>query len=98
MAVEVRHEDVRHNKEKSRFESGSEGSLAKLDYKLDRNRLIAYHTEVPDEVEGQGVGSALAEALFDHAREQGLTVVPLCSFVAVWLMRHPQYRELTSHL
>lgn len=93
MAVEVR-----HNQEKNRFESGSEGALAKLDYKLRGNRLIAYHTEVPDQLEGQGVGSALAQALFDHAREQGLTVVPRCSFVAAWLKRHPQYQELTSHL
>ena len=89
---------VRHNEENSRFESGSEGSLAKLEYKLDSNRLIAYHTEVPDDLEGQGVGSALAQALFDHARDQGITVVPLCSFVAAWLKRHPEYRVLTSHL
>jgi len=93
MAVEVR-----HNQEKSRFESGSEGSLAELDYKLDGNRLIAYHTEVPDELEGQGIGSALAQALFDYAQAQGITVVPRCPFVAAWLKRHPEYRNLTSHL
>jgi predicted GNAT family acetyltransferase len=88
--------EVRHNHEKSRFEYGPENSLAKLDYKLKGNRLIAYHTEVPDEFEGQGVGSALAQALFDHAREQGITVVPLCSFVAGWLKRHPEYQAITS--
>ena len=89
---------VRHNTDESRFEYGEPDTLSKLDYKLDGERLIAYHTEVPPEFEGMGVGSALVEALFAWAREQELHVVPLCPFVAAWLKKHPERRGMTETL
>ena len=37
----------------------------------------------------------LVEAGLRWAREQGLKVVPACSYVAVFLQRHPEWRDLS---
>ena len=39
-----------------------DGLTARLEYRLEGDRLILVHTEVPDAFEGQGVGSALVRA------------------------------------
>lgn len=85
---------VVHRPEKNRFETCLEGHTAVVDYTLEQGRLTLTHTGVPRELEGRGVGSALARAALDHARAQGLTVVPECPFIAAYLRRHPEYRDL----
>ncbi|MDX1621696.1 MAG: GNAT family N-acetyltransferase [Nitriliruptorales bacterium] len=56
-------------------------------------RLILIHTEVADDREGQGIGSALVRFALEDAEERGLTVVPECNFVSGWLERHPDRAE-----
>ena len=41
-------------------------------------------TEMPRELEGQGTGSRLVRAALDSARAQGLQVIPMCVFVALY--------------
>lgn len=65
-----------------------------IDYSLAGKRLIFRHTEVLPQHEGDGVGSALARFALDDARERGLDVVPICPFVAGWIMRHREYSDL----
>jgi predicted GNAT family acetyltransferase len=62
---------------------------AELTFRQEDGRLVLLHTEVDDELEGGGVGSALVTAALDHAEREHLTVVPACRFVAGWLERHP---------
>ena len=54
------------------------------------------HTVVADELEGQGIGSALADAVVAHAREHGLQVVPTCSFLRAHFTRHPDTRDVLA--
>jgi predicted GNAT family acetyltransferase len=65
-----------------------------IDYSLAGQRLIFRHTEVLPEHEGEGVGGALARFALDSARERGLEIVPICPFVAAWIMRHTEYADL----
>jgi predicted GNAT family acetyltransferase len=51
-------------------------------------------TEVPQELAGRGVGSALAKAGLGYAREQGLQVIPKCEFVASYIEKHPGFADL----
>lgn len=54
------------------------------------------HTEVGDDFEGRGVGSALVRGALDDVRRNGLSVQPLCPFVKSWIQRHPGYGDLVS--
>ena len=80
---------VTDNQAESRFELRVDGLLAELPYRLNGKRLVLIHTEVPEELEGRGLGGALVMAAIDRAAREGLTVVPLCPFARGWLERHP---------
>jgi predicted GNAT family acetyltransferase/glutaredoxin len=67
-----------------------------LAYHRRKDRLALTHTEVTAACEGRGVGSRLAAAALDDAREQGLAVVPLCPFISGYIDRHPEYRDLVA--
>ena len=88
--------DVRDNPAKSRFEAHLDGAVAIVAYTLDGDRITLAHTVVPHELEGRGVGSALVAAALASARERGLKVVPLCSFVAAYMKRHPETADLLA--
>jgi uncharacterized membrane protein YoaK (UPF0700 family)/predicted GNAT family acetyltransferase len=79
---------VTDNQAESRFELRADGSLAELDYRRNGKRLVLIHTEVPVELEGRGFGGRLVAAAVDRAKQEGMTVVPLCPFARGWLERH----------
>ncbi len=73
----------------SRFELTIDGHLAELVYRLNGQRLVLVHTEVPDALEGHGLGGRLVRAALDRAEAEDLTLVPQCPFARSWLERHP---------
>jgi uncharacterized protein len=86
--------EVRDNTERHRFELDADGHVAFSNYKREGGVLTVLHTEVPAALAGKGIGSALARGLLDIARAQGLTVKPLCPFVAGYIDKHPEYADL----
>ncbi len=54
------------------------------------------HTEIDADHEGKGVGGELARHALDDARARGLQVVARCPFIAGWIRRHPDYRDLLA--
>ena len=78
------------------FELVVDGFTAFAAYQRDGNAIVFTHTEVPPELQGQGVGSALARGALDAARAEGAEVVPLCPFIASYIRRHPEYLDLVS--
>ena len=54
------------------------------------------HTEVPPAFEGRGIAAALVREALAWARAQGLKVWPLCSYVAVYMRRHPETQDLLA--
>ena len=80
---------VTDNQAASRFEVSDGGYLAELRYHLSGKRLALIHTEVPEELEGRGIGGRLVIAAVDRAAREGLTIVPYCPFARGWLKRHP---------
>lgn len=85
---------VRDNAERHRFELDADGHTAFSNYTRDGATLTIRHTEVPKELNGKGVGSALVRGLLDIVRAQGLKVVPICPFVAGYIAKHPEYADL----
>jgi predicted GNAT family acetyltransferase len=89
--------EVADNPDASRYEITVDGRLAGFaDYHARPGRLVFTHTEVDDEFEGQGLGSRLVRGALDSARAAGLRVVPRCPFVARYIQRHPEYRDLVA--
>ncbi len=86
--------EVRHNPVEKRFELEMDGALAVLEYEMDGGKLIATHTGVPFALEGKGIASRLARAALEYARAHELKVVPLCSFMAGYIQKHPEYQDL----
>ena len=84
---------VKENPALGRFEMGSGDSTAFLEYRRAGDRIALLHTEVPEALSGQGVGSKLVRGPRDAARAEGLKVVPRCEFVAACVARQPEYRH-----
>jgi uncharacterized protein len=80
---------VTDNQDAFQFEARADGEVAVLTYRLRAGRLVLTHTRVPGSLEGRGIGGKLVLAALDRARQDGLTIVPLCPFARSWLERHP---------
>ena len=81
---------VADNPAEQRFELREDGHTAFAAYRLEGDRIIFNHTVVPPELGGRGVGSRLVAAALDQAKQRGLTIVPVCSFVQSYLTKHPE--------
>lgn len=88
---------VVHNPEQNRFEVELEGQLAKLDYLVDGDSIIMTHVGVPYEFRGHGVAGVITKAGLEYAKAKSLRVIPMCSYVAAYIRRNPQYAELTKY-
>ena len=85
-----------HRFEARGHEPGGDKLLGFAEYRLDGGSMVFTHTQVADEAEGRGVGSALATFGLDDARTRGLTVVPKCPFIRSYIERHPEYADLLA--
>jgi hypothetical protein len=87
---------IHHRPEVSRFEASFEAGLAVCTYRRQGDTLLITHTEVPPALEGRGIAAALVRATLDWARQEGLRVRPLCSYVAAYMRRHPETLDLLA--
>lgn len=85
---------IHDNPEAGRFEVEVDGHVAFAEYRLPEGSILFSHTEVPPELEGRGIGSALVRYALAAARERGLKVIPVCPFFAAWLGKHPQEADI----
>jgi uncharacterized protein len=89
--------DIRHNESETRFETTIDGHTAVAEYDLEEPRRIVFtHTDVPKELGGRGIANELAKYALAYAREQKLTVVPQCAFMAKFIDRHGEYGDLLA--
>lgn len=88
---------VRDNKELKRFEIDADGRTAFVTYTVEGGVLTFRHEEVPKDIGGRGVGTALAKGALDIVRGYGLKVIPRCPFVAHFIRQHAEYRDLLAH-
>jgi len=88
--------DVFENAEQNRFELSLDGGTALVAYRRDGDRLVLFHTEVPEEFGGQGVGSKLAKGVFELLRASGRKAVVRCEFLQGWLAKHPDYNDVVD--
>jgi predicted GNAT family acetyltransferase len=87
---------VTHNPAAHRYELAVDGHLAIAEYRLRPGRISFTHTEVPDALEGRGIGKRLVKAALDDARAKGLKVVPICPFVKHYIDTHKEEQDLLA--
>ena len=58
--------------------------------------IAVTHTGVPDRFCGQGIASQLTLAVLEDLKRQGLKVVPLCRFMARYILRHPEWKQMVA--
>ena len=82
---------VEHQVDKKCLCAVVDGYSSILEYRVvDAQTLDFHHTYVPNELRGRGVAAVLAQAAFAYAKQHHYTVIPSCSYIAVYLQRHPQ--------
>lgn len=87
---------VRDNPALNRFELEQDGLVAFSAYRREPGRITITHTEVPDEFRGQGIGSKLARGALELVRASGDQLVARCPFIAAYIEKHPEYRDLLA--
>jgi hypothetical protein len=86
---------IRHEPDSRRFAADIAGKSAYITYReLAGQTLELDHTYVPRELRGAGIASQLTRHALEYARGRGYRVIPSCPFVAAYIKRHPEYREL----
>lgn len=87
---------VIHNTDASRFECSVDGVLCVANYHLSKGVMHMTHTDVPPAVGGKGIAAALVSAALEHARSAHLKVHPACSYVRMYMQRHPETHSLQA--
>ena len=90
MAIDLEQLEVQNNEDRHRFETHVGEQVAYLEYMLAKEQIVYTHTEVPENLEGQGIASRLAQTALEYAQEKQLKVLPLCPYIR----RHPEYKPL----
>ena len=78
--------DVIRNETASRFEASVDEQLCIADYRLQGKVMV-----MP---QGRCIAAELVRAALEWARAEGLKVEPVCSYVALYMRRHPETQDL----
>jgi predicted GNAT family acetyltransferase len=76
------------NEEGKQFELYVPGGMAFVEYYREGEKIFLTHTETPE--------AQLIERTLQCAKDNGLTVVPLCSYVAHYVNEHPEWIDILS--
>jgi predicted GNAT family acetyltransferase len=90
---------VEDNRVESRYEARLGDRLvgiAEYEHPDETGPITFTHTEVLPGAEGMGVGRFLAREALDDVRARGLKLIPECEFIAGFLKRHPEDRDLIA--
>lgn len=87
---------VTDNVERRRFELTEQGMTAFADYSVEDGAVVIPHVETPPALRGGGVAGRLMQGVVDHVRARRLKIVPVCSYAAAWLRRHPEHADLVA--
>jgi predicted GNAT family acetyltransferase len=88
--------NIVHHPEIGRFEAFVDGLRCEADYQLRGQTMHMTHTGVPSALEGRGIAAAMVLAALTWARAQGYKVNPVCSYVCVYIKRHPEWQDLQA--
>jgi len=90
---------VIHHLKSKRFEILLDnGQFAFLEYDEINIGLNFTHTFVPSGFEGKGIAAVLVQFGLEYVRKNNLLVMPSCSYVATYIERHPEFKNLVVQI
>ena len=84
------------NEAHKRYDMTVGDKIAYVEYIRTPEKIFLTHTAVPRGLEGKGIGSALIGQVLAAVKETGLFLMPLCPFVAAYMRKHPEWKELLA--
>ena len=84
------------NKKAHSFELTIDEQRSFIDYEQVNNTYYLLHTEVPQPQQGMGVAEAIVEKTLNYLDEHNYKMVPSCSYIQVFLKRHPEWKKLVD--
>jgi predicted GNAT family acetyltransferase len=93
--------DLRDVTAKRRYEQGftdADGVVRCVwaDY-ADRGEARAVlHVEAEPELRGTGASGRFMQSLADHARREGVMLIPVCGYAVAWFRRHPDQADVLA--
>ncbi len=88
--------EVIHDKENTSFVIRIDGFSSYVSYVINDGIMELYTTYTPPQLRGKGLAEKAVRAALDYAKENKLKVVPTCSYVRVFIERHPEYKILND--
>lgn len=86
--------DVTDNTANSQYELPVEGQTVFARYRRTGDTVALLHVEAPVTLRGTGAAGRLMQGIVDLARSRNEKLVPLCSYAAAWMKRHPETADL----
>lgn len=78
---------VINNIDEQRFVIELEEGCAYLAYENNGQTINLYHVFVPEYLRGKGIANTLVSEALRYAKEQGLSIIPTCSYVKAYMQR-----------
>ena len=66
------------------------------EYMLSNGLITFTHTEIDPAFEGKGLGSQLVRFALDDVRASGKKARAVCSYVASYVTKHPEYADVVE--
>jgi uncharacterized protein len=86
---------IENNTEKQQYEAKQDGKvIAFAEYRPIGTSIMFTHTEVDEKLEGKGVGSKLIRFALEDTKAKGMTAIPMCPFVKIFIQRHKDFIDV----
>ena len=86
--------EIKQNTEAFYIGDRFEEALAKLEFENTDYGMILKHTEVSEELKGQGVGRALVKYVVEIARNEKFKLKLECEYTIREFEKHPEYQDV----
>ncbi|WP_414047090.1 GNAT family N-acetyltransferase [Macrococcus equi] len=83
------------NRKENLFYIGDVSSpKGQMTYVENGDQLIIDHTEVVEELQGEGAGKQMVEAAVKYARDNNKKILPICPFVKKVIEETPEFQDV----
>ena len=88
--------DITHEPNQHRYVLSEDGEfLGEVEYDRQGDTLHLVRAEVPAAKRGQGLGIPLVKGSLQAIKDEGgLSVVPVCPYIAKYLMKNREFEDL----